>query len=78
MADVIHLEAGQDPPKDVDCLIVARDLTGGFYVPSPEVGYLRSAEPLDTPISEADRAAAIDRATGYADRHGINKIYVVV
>jgi hypothetical protein len=47
-------------------------------VPSPVVGYLRPAEPFDSPISDADRAAAIDRATGYADRHGINKIYVVV
>jgi hypothetical protein len=78
MADVIHLEAGQDPPSDVDCLIVARDLTGAFYVPSPEVGYHRTAEVSSYPISDADRSAAIDRARGYADQHGIAKVYVVV
>jgi hypothetical protein len=78
MAEVIHLDAGQDPPENVDCLIVARDLTGAFYVPSPEVGYRRTAEASSVPISDADRTAAIERATGYADQHGINKVYVVV
>jgi hypothetical protein len=40
--------------------------------------YQRSAEAAAAPISDDDRSAAIERATNYADAHGINTIYVVV
>ena len=79
MAKVIHLGVGEDPPpNDDNSLIVVRDLTGAFYVPTPEVTYQRSAEAAAAPISDDDRSAAIERATTYADAHGINTVYVVV
>lgn len=30
MTNLIHLDVGEDPPKGESCLIVARDVTGGF------------------------------------------------
>ena len=77
MADVIHLEVGQNPPQDPSALLVARDLTGGFYVLNAEPDFQRLTAPATYPISDDDRSAAIDRATAYADQNGVAKIYVV-
>jgi hypothetical protein len=77
MAAVIHLEAGVEPPKDPSSLVVARDVTGGFYAIGPEERYIRPATPPEHPVSEADRAAAIERASAHADQHGLNTVYVV-
>jgi hypothetical protein len=77
MTNLIHLDVGQDPPKGESCLIVARDVTGGFYVTTSEAGYQRG-EPLSAyPISDADRTVAIDRAKTYGDQHGLQNVYVV-
>jgi hypothetical protein len=76
MAAVIHLEAGAEPPNDPGSLIVARDLTGGFYALEPGA-YARTETPSDQPISEPDRTATIDRAAAYADQHGLKTVYVV-
>lgn len=77
MANVIYLAEGLDPPAKEHCLIVARDVTGAFYVLSSETGYQRGAAPPPYPISEADRTAAIERAKAHADREGIHTVYVV-
>jgi hypothetical protein len=77
MAKVIHLAEGIDPPEKESSLIVARDVTGAFYVVTSEAGYRRSTAPSSAPISEADRTAAIDRAKVYADQSGIHTVYVV-
>jgi RPA family protein len=77
MADVIQLTEGQDPPQDEDCYVVTRDPTGRFYIPDPEVGFQRSAMAAAHPISNDNRAATIQRATDYADKHGVHTVYVV-
>jgi hypothetical protein len=77
MAHVNHLELGMEPPKSDRYVVVARDVTGGFYVVSSADGYRRGASPKDYPISEADREAALARAKDLADRNGIETVYVV-
>lgn len=77
MAEVNHLEQGVDPPESEHCVIVARDVTGGFYVISSEPGYSRSGPVTDYPVREPERAAVIDRATAHADAHGVSIVYVV-
>lgn len=76
MAEVNHLDEGLSPP-DEPCVVVTRDVTGGFYVVSSESGFHREAPRSANPISEADRAAAIERAQAYADQHGMHTVYVV-
>jgi hypothetical protein len=78
MAEVIHLELGAAPPADASCLVVTRDITGGFYALKPEPdGVFTAPGPLIQPLSEADRSAAIERAKVHADQNGLRKIYVV-
>ena len=77
MADVIQLKEGQNPPQGEDCYVVTRDPTGRFYIPHPEVGFQRSAMAASHPISNDNRTATIQRATGYADKHGVHTVYVV-
>ncbi|HXQ45785.1 MAG TPA: hypothetical protein VN806_04165 [Caulobacteraceae bacterium] len=77
MTNLIHLDVGQDPPKGESCLIVARDVTGGFYVTTSEAGYQRGASLAAYPISDADRTVVIDRAKAYGDQHGLHNVYVV-
>ena len=76
MTQVNHLEEGVMPP-DEPCVVVTRDVTGGFYVVSSETGFHRQAPPSPNPISDSDRTAAIDRAKTYADQHGMKTVYVV-
>ena len=76
MADVIQLDEGQDPPENEACYIVTRDPTGRFYIADSEVGFVRSFQASDYPISEAERTSTINRATSYADQHGIHAVYV--
>jgi hypothetical protein len=71
------LAEGQNPPTDVACYIVARDPTGRFYIPDPEVGFQRPVRALFHPVSNDSRTATIDRASAYADRHGVDTVYVV-
>jgi hypothetical protein len=77
MAKIIHLDAGIAPPAEETCLIVVRDLTGGYYVADPAAGYQKHADPLAQPVSEAERDAAIARASAWSDQHGIGAVYVV-
>jgi hypothetical protein len=77
MAEVIHLDLGAAPPADANCLVVTRDVTGGFYTLRPNGDDVPAATPLSQPICEADRAAAIERAKTHADQNGLRKIYVV-
>ena len=77
MADLIHLDVGEDPPKAENCVIVTRDVTGGFYVTTSEAGYQRGASLEAYPISDADRTVVIDKAKAYADGHGLHHVYVV-
>ena len=76
MANVIHLEPGISPPDEA-CMAVVRDVTGGFYVVSSEQDLNEVAPASPNPISEADRAATIERATAYADLHKLKTVYVV-
>jgi hypothetical protein len=73
---VNHLEEGLEPPNE-PCVVVTRDITGGFYVVSSEAGFHKAAPPSPNPISDVERSAAIDRATAYADQHGMRTVYVV-
>ncbi len=77
MASVIHLASGEIPPEKETCLIVTRDAAGGFFVLGPEDVYQRAASDADYPISDADRAAAIERAKAHADRLNVHAVYVV-
>ena len=77
MAQVNHLETGIDPPENDKYVVVARDVTGGFYVESSEPGYARGTPVSEYPIDEADRDAAISRAKALADRVGVDTVYVV-
>jgi len=77
MAEVIQLKDGQDPPQDEDCYVVTRDPTGRFYIPHPEVGFQRRAMASSHAVSNDNRAETIQRATGYADKHGVHTVYVV-
>jgi hypothetical protein len=77
MVNVIQLKEGQDPPQDEDCYVVTRDPTGRFYIPDREVVFQRSAIASSHPVSNDNRAATIQRATGYADKHGVHTVYVV-
>ncbi len=78
MANVVELEDGQYPPENEPCYIVARDPAGRFYIADPEVGFIRSTQASSIPISEHERSATIQRATDYADKHGVKTVYVVV
>jgi hypothetical protein len=77
MVQVIELDAGQDPPDDRDYYAVARDPTGHFYVADSDVGFVRSFQAASCPMSEDERASAINRAAIYADKHGVEAVYVV-
>jgi hypothetical protein len=77
MAELNHLETGVDPPDSDKYVVVARDVTGGFYVESSEPGYARGTPAGEYPIDETDRDAAIERAKALADRVGVKTVYVV-
>ena len=77
MADVIELGAGQYPPEDEACYIVARDPTGRFYIAEPNVGFVKSEQASLYPVSEQEKRSTIDRASKYADKHGVHAVYVV-
>jgi hypothetical protein len=77
MAQVIELDVGQDPPGDRDYYAVVRDPTGHFYVADSEIGFVRSFQAASHPVSEGERASAINRAAIYADKHGVEAVYVV-
>jgi hypothetical protein len=77
MVEVIELGAGQYPPADERCYIVARDPTGRFYIAEPEVGFVKSEQASFYPVSEQERRSTIDRATRYADKNGASAVYVV-
>ena len=78
MAEIIELEDGQDPPENEACYIVARDPTGRYYIAEPEVGFVRSVGGSFYPSSDYERDETIKRAMGYADKHGVKTVYVVV
>jgi hypothetical protein len=77
MAEVNHLEAGVNPPEEEHTVVVARDVTGGFYVISSEPGYRRGAEPHLFPVAEGERNLVIERAKALADKTGVSTVYVV-
>jgi hypothetical protein len=77
MAKVNHLEGGLDPPEGGKYVIVARDVTGGFYVESSEPGYERGAPPTRYPIDESEREKAIARAAAHADQNEVETVYVI-
>jgi hypothetical protein len=77
MVEVIELSAGQYPPDGEACYIVTRDPTGRFYIAEPDVGFVKSEQASIYPISEQERRSTIDRATRYADKHGVHAVYVI-
>jgi hypothetical protein len=77
MVEVIELGAGQYPPNDERCYVVARDPTGRFYIAEPEVGFTKSEQASFYPVSEQERRSIIDRATRYADKNGACTVYVL-
>jgi hypothetical protein len=77
MVEVIELGAGQYPPSDERCYVVARDPTGRFYIAEPEVGFVKSEQASFYPVSEQERRSTIDRATRYAGKNGARTVYVV-
>ena len=77
MAEVNHLEQGVNPPEEEHTVVVARDVTGGFYVISSEPGYRRGAPAHQFPVAETERLAVIERAKALADRSGVSTVYVV-
>ena len=76
MSHVVHLALGEHPPKNKNCLVVLRDVAGGYFVLSSADSYQRETSPSDYPIAEAERAVAIGRAQAHADSHGIDSVYV--
>ena len=76
MAGVIHLAEGEHPPENKSCIVVLRDVAGGFFVLSSADSYQRELTPSAYPIVDAERTAAIERAKVYADSHGIENVYV--
>ncbi len=76
MSHVVHLAVEEHPPKNKNCLVVLRDVAGGYFVLSSADSYQREASPSDYPIAEAERAIAISRAQAHADSHGIDSVYV--
>jgi hypothetical protein len=77
MVEVNHLEQGVNPPEEEHTVVVARDVTGGFYVISSEPGYRRGAPAQQYPVSEGERAVVIERAKALADKSGVSTVYVV-
>jgi len=77
MADVIELGEGQYPPDDEAWYVVTRDPTGRFYIADSEMGYVRSEQASFYPVSGQEKRITIDRATKYADKHGVHAVYVV-
>jgi len=47
MTAVVHLERGAQAPKDASTVIVARDMTGGFYALCWDAAYTQPARPAD-------------------------------
>lgn len=76
MAAVIHLATGEHPPKNKSCVVVLRDVTGGFFVLSSADSYQREVAPTAVPINDAERTAAIERASAYADSQKLDTVYV--
>ncbi len=76
MAHVIHLAEGEHPPADRGCVVVLRDSAGGYFVLSSVDSYQREESPSRYPILDAERSAAIERATTFADARGIDTVYV--
>lgn len=77
MVEVNHLEKGVNPPEEEHTVVVARDVTGGFYVISSEPGYRRGAPAELYPVAEGERERVIERAKAHADRAGVSTVYVV-
>ena len=77
MVEVIELGDGQYPPEDETCYIVTRDPTGRFYITDSDVGFVKSEQASFYPVSEQEKRSTIDRATKYADKHGVHAVYVV-
>jgi hypothetical protein len=76
MADVIELGEGQYPPDGEAWYVVTRDPTGRFYIADSDIGYVKSAQASFYPVSEQEKRSTIDRATKYADQHGVHAVYV--
>ncbi len=77
MVDVIELAEGQCPPEGEAYYVVTRDPTGRFYIAEPAVGFVKSEQASFYPVSEQQKRSTIDRATRYADKHGVHAVYVV-
>jgi hypothetical protein len=76
MADVVWLEPDEKPPEDADWALVAK--APGGYSGSGSVQHGGGATfYVPYPQTEADQAAAIEKAVVWADKHGVKTVYVV-
>ena len=76
MAGVIHLAEGEHPPEKKPCVVVLRDVAGGYFVLSSADSYQRELSPSAYPIVDSERVVAIERAKAFADSNGFETVYV--
>ena len=77
MVDVVRLKPNESPPGDEDCAIVTLDRSGRYAAEGSVVTHSRGATfDVPYPALEGDLEAAIAKAQSWADKHGVNTVYV--
>ena len=75
MAEVVRLEAGEEPPEDEDWVLVVVDVSGRYARGATMVRH-RWGATFQTSGTEADVAITIQHAQAWADMRSIRKVYV--
>jgi hypothetical protein len=75
MAEVVRLEAGEEPPDNEDWVLVVVDVSGRYAHGATMVRHRRGAT-FQTSGAEAEVAIIIQHAQAWADVRSIRKVYV--